>query len=40
MAPPEPPFTINPVGEPDLDELLLLVRAYCDSTQSHRPIAT
>lgn len=30
MAVPETPFTINPVGEPDLDELLLLVRAYCD----------
>lgn len=27
---PEMAFTINPVGEPDLDELLVLVRAYCD----------
>jgi len=30
MTPSEPSFTINPVGEPDLDELLVLVRAYCD----------
>ena len=30
MTPPEPSFTINPVSEPDLNELLVLVRAYCD----------
>jgi len=30
MTPPEPSFTINPVGDHDLDELLVLVRAYCD----------
>lgn len=30
MAPPEPSFTIKPVAEHELDELLSLVRAYCD----------
>lgn len=30
MTPLEPSFTINPVGDHDLDELLVLVRAYCD----------
>ncbi len=30
MTRPEPLFTINPVSEPDLEELLVLVRAYCD----------